>query len=170
MFHPRGIPPCFNLHAEKFGQASASPPPNRRDSTPLPRGQGGLAPAGSLSGRLAVVARDAERLQVGPIKAGTAVLERHHVINHPSRNQAAVGLTCQAQGAFAKYRRPQRPPVPGLVEADRGIKTTPGPPVVTVRAGSVLGTKARACQHRPAAWVPARCWGTSGHVGALIKK
>ena len=116
------------------------------------------------------MARNAERLQVGPIKAGTAVLERHHVIHHPSRNQAAVGLTCQAQGAFAKYRRPQRPPVLGLVEADFGIKTTPCPPVVTVRAGSVLGTKARACQYRPAAGVTAGSWGTSGHVGVLIKK
>lgn len=165
MFHPWGIPPCFNLHAEKFGQASASAPPNRRDSTPLPLGQGGLAPACSLSGRLAVVTRDAERLQVGPIKAGTAVLERHHVINHPRRNQAAVGLTCQAQGAFTKHRGPQRPPVPGLVEAHLSIKATPGPPVVTVRAGSVLGTKAGACQHRPAAGVTAGSWGTSGHVG-----
>lgn len=116
------------------------------------------------------MARDAERLQVGPIKAGTAVLERHHVINHPSRNQATVVLARQAQGAFTKHRRPQHPPALGLVEADLSVKATPGPPVVTVRAGSVLGTKARACQYRPAAGVTAGSWGTSGHVGVLIKK
>ena len=116
------------------------------------------------------MARDAERLQVGPIKAGTAVLERHHVINHPSRNQATVVLARQAQGAFTKHRRPQHPPVLGLVEADFGIKASPSPPVVTVRAGSVLGTKARACQYRPASRVSARCRGTSGHFGVLIKK
>jgi len=111
------------------------------------------------------VARDAERLQVGPIKAGTAVLERHHVIHHPSRNQATVVPTRQAHGAFTKHRSPKHPPVLGLVEADLGIKATPGPSVITVCAGSVLGAKARACQYRPAAGVAARSWGTSRHVG-----
>jgi hypothetical protein len=104
---------------------------------------GGLAPAGSLSGRLAVVASDAERLQVGPIKAGTAVFKRHYVIHHPSQNQATVGLTGKAQRAFAKHRSPQHPPRPALVKAHFGIKDTSGPPVVTVRAGSVVGAKAR---------------------------
>ena len=63
--------------------------------------------------------------------------------------------------------------VPPSWEGDRndlGIEAAPGPPVVTVRAGSVLGIKARACQYRPAARVSARCGGTSGHVGVVIKK
>ena len=108
-----------------------------------PSGRLNSSRASSLSGRLAVVASDAERLQVGPIKAGTAVFKRHYVIHHPSQNQATVGLTRKAQRAFTKHRSPQHPPRPALVKAHFGIKDTSGPPVVTVRAGSVLGAKAR---------------------------
>ena len=54
----------------------------------------------SLSGRLAVVASDAERLQVSLIKAGTTIFDRYDVVNDLGWEQAAYRLTNGTQRLF----------------------------------------------------------------------
>jgi len=56
--------------------------------------------ASSLSGRLAVVASDAERLQVSLIKAGTTIFDRYDVVNDLGWEQAAYRLTNGTQRLF----------------------------------------------------------------------
>ncbi len=102
------------------------------------------------------MARDAKRLQIGPIKAGTAVFERHHVIHHPGRNQATVGLARQAKRVFTKHCGPQQPPVPGLIEADFGIKASPRASVVAINKRLMLGAMPRLCQNGCATRVSTR--------------
>jgi len=56
--------------------------------------------ASSLSGRLAVVASDAERLQVSLIKAGTTIFDGYDVVNDLGWEQAAYRLTNGTQRLF----------------------------------------------------------------------
>ena len=54
--------------------------------------------ASSLSGRLAVVASDAERLQVGSVKACTTLFDRYDMVDDLGCNQAPCRFTTHAQG------------------------------------------------------------------------
>ena len=64
-----------------------------------------------LARRLAVVTRDAQRLQVGHIKPCTARLERFDMVSHYRRGQAPLGLTSPAGGVGSQERRPHRTPL-----------------------------------------------------------
>ena len=65
-----------------------------------PSGRLNSSRASSLSGRLAVVASDAERLQVSLIKAGTTIFDRYDVVNDLGWEQAAYRLTNGTQRLF----------------------------------------------------------------------
>ena len=154
-------PPCFNLHAQKFGLTRASPPPNRRDLIPL----GGLAPASRLFCRLAVVARDTKRLKVGAIEPRTAVFKRHDVVHNPSRNDAPSSLTLGTHRPISQDLGSDQAPIPGLVEADLGVKGSPGPSVVTMHCDTVRWAITRLIKHRPTTGVAAGSRRTFGHQG-----
>jgi len=65
-----------------------------------PSGRLNSSRASSLSGRLAVVASDAERLQVSLIKAGTTIFDGYDVVNDLGWEQAAYRLTNGTQRLF----------------------------------------------------------------------
>ena len=160
-----GIPPCFNLHAEKFGQASASPPPNRRDSSP----PGGCPPSGALVRRLAVVTGHAQRLQVVGEIAGTTVLERHHVVHDTRRHQSTSLAARPTQGVLTQEGCAHQPPLAGLVETDLAIKATPCASVIAVDERPMGRAVARLCKHRCTPRVSAWCRCSARHRKSLQK-
>jgi len=160
-----GIPPCFNLHAEKFGQASASSSPERRDSSP----PGGYPPPSALACRLAVVTGHAKRLQVVGEIAGTTVLHRHHVVHDTRRHQSASHAARPTQGVLTQEGRAHQTPLSGLVEADLRIKASPRASVVAVNEGLMGRAVAWLCQHRCTPRISTWCRGAARHRKSLQK-
>ncbi len=160
-----GIPPCFNLHAEKFGQAAASPPPNRRDSSP----PGGCPPLGALTRRLAVVAGHAQGLQIGGDVASATVLHRHHVVHDTRWCKPAALAAHPTQGVLTQEGCAHQPPLAGLVEANLAIKATPCASVFAVDERPMDRAVARLCKHRCTTRVSTWCRGAARHRKSLQK-
>jgi hypothetical protein len=99
----------FNLHAQKFGQASASRERDARDFTPLPGYGFALR---RLARSCCVVAGHAQRLQIAGIKADTTIFDGHHVVHDPRRDQPPHSTTDTTQRVLAQERSPDRTPLP----------------------------------------------------------
>jgi hypothetical protein len=57
------------------------------------------------------MARNAERLKVGPVEPSTAVFERHDVVYDPGCNYPPNGLTLGTHGIFSQHLGSDQPPV-----------------------------------------------------------
>jgi hypothetical protein len=126
--------------------------------------------ASSLSGRLAVVARDAQRLKVRPIKPSATRLNWLDMVHHRGRHKAPTGPTGRTQRGSAQYRRSYPAPLVGLIKTHFRIKASACPSIVTVHCDTMLRTKAGDVENGPAARVSARGRGTLGHPRHYSKK
>ena len=118
----------------------------------------GIAPATQrgLGRRLAVVARYAQRLQVGPIEARTAILDRHHVVDHNGRDGHPSCPARDTHRVRAQIRRATLLPGHRLVEAELRIERAPGATVIAMRPSTMCGAEAGRREHSRASWEAAR--------------
>ena len=124
----------------------------------------------SLSGCLAVVASNTERLQVRPIKPGAPRLNGLDMVHYLGRNKAPTGPTGRTQRDIAQYGGAHPAPLVRLIKTRFRIEASTCPSIVSVHCDTMLLAKAWGVEDGPATRVSAGGRGALGHPRHYSKK